>query len=66
VEVEVHQMPSPPSDEVNHFVANVYQVADDFSDMITNPSGASDLFFGADIDLASFAQSEGDILTENR
>ena len=65
VEVEVHQMPSPSSDEVNHFVANVYQTGD-FDSMITYPSGASDLFFGAQIDLFSFAQSEGDILTENR
>jgi hypothetical protein len=65
VEVEVRQMPSPASDEVNHFVANVFQTGD-FDSMITYPSGASDLFFGAQVDMFSFAQSEGDILTENR
>lgn len=65
VEVEVRQMPSPASDEVNHFVANVLQTGD-FDQMITYPSGASDLFFGAQVDMFSFAQSEGDILTENR
>jgi len=65
VEVETHQMPSPASDEVNHFVANIYQTGD-FNSMITYPSGASDLFFGAQIDLFSFAQNEGDILTEGR
>ena len=65
VNVEVHQMPSPASDEVNHFVANISQTGD-FDSMITYPSGASDLFFGAQVDMFSFAQSEGDILTENR
>jgi len=65
VEVEVHQMPSPASNEVNHFVATIFQTGD-FDSMITYPSGASDLFFGAQIDLFSFAQNEGDILTENR
>jgi hypothetical protein len=65
VEVEVRQMPSPASDEVNHFVANVFQTGD-FDSMITYPSGASDLFFGAQVDMFSFAQNEGDILTENR
>jgi hypothetical protein len=65
VNVEVHQMPSPASDEVNHFVANISQTGD-FDELITYPSGASDLFFGAEVNMFSFAQSEGDILTENR
>jgi len=65
VNVEVNQMPSPASDEVNHFVASILQTGN-FDEMITYPSGANDLFFGAQIDLFSFAQSEGDILTENR
>jgi hypothetical protein len=65
VEVEVRQMPSPASDEVNHFVANVFQTGD-FDSLITYPSAAGDLFFGAQVDMFSFAQSEGDILTENR
>ena len=65
VEVEVHQMPSPESDEVNHFVASILQTGN-FDEMITYPSGASDLFFGAEVNMFSFAQSEGDILTENR
>ena len=65
VEVEVGSRSALQPDEVGHFTAKIYQTAD-FSDLITNPANASDLFFGAEIDLFAFAQNEGDILTENR
>jgi hypothetical protein len=65
VEIEVNQNPAPSPDEVNHFVANVYQ-SGTLDDIITMPSGASNLFFGASVEGMSFAQTEGSILTENR
>ena len=65
VEVEVHQMPAPSPDEVNHFVATVYQ-SGALDDIITFPSGANNLFYGAEVSGAAFAHSETAIVTENR